>query len=82
MKITKIAELPIREDITIRIRIIEADKNYMTFMFRTTEKEFEFTVEKPKNKYWKNVDLIPGSKINVKVSKTGKSNNKQLIRVG
>lgn len=82
IKPIEISELPIREDITIRIKILEFDDQFMTFLFRTPEKEFTFMIEIPKNKYWKSVKLQAGKKINVKISKIGKNKNKQLIRVG
>ncbi len=82
VELTEIDSLPIEEDTTIRIKILKYDNNFMSFMFRTLEKEFHVTIERPKNKYWKNVQLRDGQKINVQISKIGKKKIKQLIRVG
>ena len=82
MNIIKISDLPLQEDVTTRIRIIELEDGLITFMFRGKAEEFICMIEKPKNKYWKNVKLSKGQKINIKIERTGKNKSKQLVRVG
>ncbi len=81
MIITKIEDLPINENTDTRIKIIESTKNYITFFVRTMHMESKFKIERPKNKYWKNVKLSPGSKIDIKIESLGKEDTKQLVRV-
>ena len=82
MNTTKIEDLPFTEDKTIRIKIIESKNGYITFFVRTDKLEDTFKIERPKNKYWKNVKLNLSNKINIKIQTVGKKKTKQLIRVG